>query len=131
MGNCKDGVCTVGPADNLEAMLEMQKALQDRLGSLTFTSELEKTNFIKAHAQYCDQELHEMLRELKYFKSWKKYPWTPEEEAQRLANAREEFIDSFHFILNIAIVLGLDSNSMFALYAKKNNINHERQDNNY
>lgn len=139
MSECKDGVCSIGPLDNLEGMLKLQEKLQSRLGTLNFTkglggsykSELDRTNFIKAHAQYCEAELHEMLRELRFFKSWKQYNWTAEEEKERFDNAQEEFIDALHFMLNIAIALDLDSDSIFKLYCKKNQINHERQDNNY
>jgi dimeric dUTPase (all-alpha-NTP-PPase superfamily) len=111
--------------------LELQKKLQDRLGTLDFSKDIDKTNFIRAHAQYLDQELHEMLRELPFFKSWKQYDWSPTETKERLKNAQEEFIDAFHFMLNIALALGLDAEAIYRIYCYKNNVNHERQDNNY
>lgn len=117
--------------DKLQQMLDKQKVLQDRLRTMNFQTPLERTEFIKAHAQYADQELHELLRELEGFKPWKNYNWSDDEKLIRLALAREEFIDAFHFMLNIALALDLDADALFQIYCSKNNINHARQDENY
>ena len=115
----------------LQKMIDKQKELQERLNAIDFVDEVSRTTYIKEHAQYLDQELHEMLRELQFFKKWKNYDWSYNEIVLRADNAREEFIDAFHFMLNIAIALKLDAEDIYRIYCYKNKINHERQSNNY
>lgn len=115
--------------NKLQFMLDTQKKLQDRLKTLDFKNEQERTLFIKHHSQYIDQELHEMLRELPFFKEWKNYDNWDHEAKRELA--KEEFVDVFHFVLNIALALDMDAEELFNRYLAKNNINHVRQDNGY
>jgi len=115
----------------LQKMLYKQEELQRRLKAIDFVDEEARTTYIKEHAQYLDQELHEMLRELQYFKKWKTYDWSDTEKGLRKDNAREEFIDAFHFMLNIALALELTAEDIYRIYCYKNKINHERQSNNY
>ena len=72
-----------------------------------------------------------MLRELEGFKAWKTYDWTIEEKQKHLANAKEEFVDVLHFIWNIALALGMDSDEIIRIYADKNTVNHTRQNTGY
>lgn len=110
-------------------MLDIQRKLQDRLKTLEFKTEQERTLFIKHHAQYVDQELHEMLRELPFFKEWKNYDnW---DHKTKLELAKEEFVDVFHFVLNIALALDISAEDLYCRYLAKNNVNHERQNNGY
>lgn len=114
--------------DVLKEMLDKQTELQNRLGTLDFKNDRERTLFIKHHAQYLDQELHEMMYELPFFKEWKNYEsWPPNYERK----AKEEFIDAFHFMLNIGIALGMNHEDIYKEYCRKNKINHERQDGDY
>ena len=119
----------------LGKIFELQKAFQLALGTLPedvgSMSTKDNTNFIKDHAQYADQEMHEMLRELQNFKPWKTYNWTEEEKAAQLKKARGEFIDVFHFIVNIALALGMSAEDVFIGYCYKNNINYKRQESGY
>jgi dimeric dUTPase (all-alpha-NTP-PPase superfamily) len=117
--------------DKLNAMLAKQLKFQQRLGTLCFSTEKERTTFIKEHCQYADQEMHELMRELKYFKSWKKYPWSETELLEHLKLAKMEFIDVLTFILNVALALGMTAEEIFSLYEEKNSINHLRQDTEY
>jgi hypothetical protein len=116
---------------SLAMMYSMQEKMQKRLGLLEFNNELERTTYIKNQAQYVDQELHEMLRELRYFKEWKTYDWDDDEVASRWEAARREFIDAFHFIMNIGLALEMDTHDIYEEYLKKNVENHIRQDEGY
>ena len=117
--------CTNGDGA-LQAMLDLQTQFQTRLGVL-----YGDTQYIMNHILYAEAEMHEMLRELEGFKSWKTYDWSPDEAAEHLAAAKEEFIDMLHFIWNVALALGLDSDEIIQIYADKNITNHLRQDNGY
>lgn len=119
--------CTNGDGA-LQAMLDLQSQFQRRM----YNGELPTdTQYIKNHTLYAEAEMHEMLRELQWFKEWKHYDWTDEEILQHHNAAKEEFIDVLHFIWNIALALGLDSDEIIQIYADKNITNHLRQDNNY
>jgi dimeric dUTPase (all-alpha-NTP-PPase superfamily) len=50
---------------------------------------------------FVEEELHEMGRELPHMKFWKNYSALNYD----LGKAKEEFIDTIHFMLNIAVVL--------------------------
>jgi dimeric dUTPase (all-alpha-NTP-PPase superfamily) len=115
----------------LNKMLTKQKEFQDRLDTLNFKSPQDRTRFIREHAQYVDAELHELLRELPCFKPWKSYTWTATELVEHENNAKEEFIDALHFMLNIALALGMSAEDIYNEYMRKNKINHDRQDNAY
>lgn len=90
-------------------------------------SELERGNFIKDNTLYCDDELHEMLHEIPYFKAWKRYEKDPKKNAAAWHRAKEEFVDALHFFLNVAICLGFSADELFEMYSEKNSINIERQ----
>ena len=117
--------CTNGDGA-LQAMLDLQTEFQTRLGVLS-----NDTQYIMNHGLYATAEIHEMYRELEGFKEWKTYNWTEEEKAKHLAAAKEEFVDVLHFIWNIALALGMDSDEIIQIYADKNIVNHLRQDNGY
>lgn len=117
--------CTNGDGA-LQAMLDLQNEFQTRLGVRS-----SDTQYIMNHGLYATAEIHEMYRELEGFKDWKTYNWSEEEKAQHLAAAKEEFVDVLHFIWNIALALGMDSDEIIQIYADKNIVNHLRQDNGY
>lgn len=115
----------------LQAMLELQKQFQKRLNVMNYASEQDKTQYIKNQTLYVEAELHEMLRELRFFKEWKQYNWTEDEVEQHKEAAKEEFIDVLHFIWNIALALELSADEIIEIYADKNITNHLRQDTGY
>lgn len=106
--------------DTLNAMdLETQEELHER----------RTTTYIRNHGQYCVDELSEMYRELPFYKSWKDYEGFDREKHLQLA--REEWIDAFHFIINIGIALGMDEQMVLDMYNAKHNINEQRQADGY
>lgn len=116
--------------DSLEMMLSFQEALQQRMGyDFAKMSNTEKAAYIKEYTLFATDELHEMLHELPHFKPWRKYSDDPALVTMANEKACEEFIDAIHFILNIALALGLSADDIVKAYCKKNAINHQRQDN--
>jgi len=69
-------------------------------------------------------ELMELLRHVR-FKWWSdKAKFEPE-------LCRKEFVDAWHFMLSLALVLGFNAEELSAEYADKNSINHERAEGDY
>lgn len=117
----------------LDKMLQKQKELQERLGyDFSRMTQKEITAYIKEFSIHLTQELHEMLYVLPYFKPWKDYStMTAEEYEAGMEEARKEFIDIFHFMLNIALALNMSDKDIYNMYMAKNKENHKRQDEGY
>lgn len=117
----------------LDRMLQKQEELQKRLGyDFRSMTQEEITAYIKEFSIHLTQELHEMLYELPYFKPWKDYrAMTTEEYENSMNNARMEFIDMLHFMLNIALALDMSGKDIYNMYMAKNKENHKRQDEGY
>ena len=115
--------------NKLAELLSKQARLQHELGyGISEMSSQERVAYIKEYAQHLDGETFEMLRELPYFKSWKKYPDSEEAQNLMFAAARKEWIDALHFFLNITIALGFNADELFEMFCDKNGINYERQE---
>lgn len=70
-------------------------------------------------------ELGEVLKEYQGWKDWKRKKVTNEE------NLLIEIVDLWHFIINLSLYLGYDSDEIYNGFLTKNKINHDRQDKNY
>jgi hypothetical protein len=126
----KDSSLAVAPTtDRLSGLIEQQRSLQQALGYdiLAMTTE-QRVEYIKEYAQHLDGEMFEMMRELPYFKSWKKYSESEEAQAWMLAKARSEWVDVLHFFLNITIALGFTPEELYVMFFMKNHVNYERQE---
>lgn len=120
----------VVPVNYLEVMFDKQLTLQKRLNNLPdFEDRHSTTEFIRKNILYTIDELSELCRELKHYKHWKNYD--DFNEAIRDTKANEEYIDAFHFFMNIGIALGMDAHDIFEVYLSKNKENHVRQDEGY
>lgn len=118
--------------DSLDAMFTIQRVLQTRLCSNFETLDVPATtSFIKENCLHTTIELSEMLMELPFLKGWKKYNLDDAQLEECFTKAKEEFVDVFTFMLNIALALGFNSSELYSAYCYKNKINHERQSNNY
>ena len=117
----------------LDKMLQKQKELQECLGyDFRSMTQEEITAYIKEFSIHLTQEMHEMLYVLPYFKPWKDYSaMTVEEYKAGMEEARKEFIDMFHFMLNIALALNMSSKDIYNMNMAKNKENHRRQDEGY
>lgn len=113
----------------LDLIFDKQRKLQEKLGyDLDNMDDLQRTMYIKEYTQHADHEMHEMLAEVPYFKAWKKYGQNLDSRQDQWNRAKCEFVDAFHFIINVAIALGFDADMLAAAYIDKNNINLERQE---
>lgn len=115
--------------DMLIDLFQQQRQLQWDLGyRITEMSLKERAAYIKEYALHTDHEMHEMLQELPYFKSWKQYPDEDSEAMQfAYARARKEMIDALHFFLNVCIGLGFDAEELHNMYMDKHKENYNRQ----
>lgn len=121
-------------ADKLELMMMMQKTLQENAYTYKFEDlGMEaRVDFIKEMSIHATQEIHEMLYELPYFKPWKNYEGMSETDIdEAFTKAKGEFVDFIHFILNMALGLGMTADEMFEGYYVKNQENYRRQEEGY
>jgi|WetSurMetagenome_2_1015567.scaffolds.fasta_scaffold894782_1 hypothetical protein len=119
---------SIGVEDMLVGLMTKQKQLQEDLGyNFANMTEEQRTAYIKEYVLHTDHEMHEMLQELPYFKSWKKYGTDREYLQGAHAKARKEWVDVLHFFLNVTIALGFTPEELFQMYMNKHDENYERQ----
>lgn len=107
--------------DKLDYLFKIQTKLQIKLGYNynDFNNDYFNLMFIGAITELC-----EMLEKTKW-KPWKKTTKNDIIEIQK------ELIDVWHFVINLSIHCGLTPDYLFNMYINKNNINKERQKNEY
>lgn len=114
----------------LQFVFEKQKQFQtesigDKIENLT---EQEKSKFIHEHSYFIIEEVTEMLREVKFHKSWKDYSdWDQEKLDKQLKLAQEEATDIFVFLINVMFMLDIDADKLIQLYQDKLEVNKKRQ----
>lgn len=123
----------------IDTMFKMQQALQDYCAArgkgmdYGTASYKDKVDEISRQWRNLTLEFAELLERLP-FKEWKSYK--PEQlggflnEEHRL-EVLYEYIDMFHFFMNIGLCLGIDGETFRRLYATKNKENFDRQDRGY
>lgn len=124
---------------SIERMFEMQKELQDHLAyngralSYEDATFIERVKDISTQWRNVNLEMSELLERLPY-KEWKTYTDAQkqgfESEEHRLETFYE-YIDVFHFFINIGLALGIDGDTFKRLYATKNKENFDRQKKGY
>lgn len=70
-------------------------------------------------------EIGELANEMQNFKYWK------HNKNIQLDKVKEEYADVLHFIISLGIDIFEDANDMYEWYVYKNNINLQRQKDNY
>lgn len=143
--------------DPLQIMLDMQKSLQVRLandkpGFNTHPDKLitagQVVDWLRNQKDYIDDEFRELLTSLGGMSNgekaasavWK--PWKGEHAEKRgtlisdlsdkdQLEIKFEMTDILHFVLNMFMALGMNSEEIFKLYYLKNAENFARQDNGY
>jgi dimeric dUTPase (all-alpha-NTP-PPase superfamily) len=119
----------------IQEMFSMQKNLQGFLAGkgkaldLDSASFLEKVKDITVQWRNFNLEISELLERLPY-KEWKTY--TPEQiakiqEENPWLEVLFEYVDAFHFFMNIGLNLGIDGDMLAKLYYLKNQENFDRQ----
>lgn len=130
--------------DSLKEIVQRQLKLQKRLNSKktklfgkfdTKDNSQKNINNLLFNVLCLKQELSELVDFLP-FKTWKHYTkkdFISTEYGGRLNlwEIKLEAIDCLHFLVNIFLILGMNSKDILELYLFKNKINHKRQDNNY
>jgi dimeric dUTPase (all-alpha-NTP-PPase superfamily) len=111
--------------DQLRELFRMQEALNGRIGVHTASmNEEEKTKWILNYCRAMSQEIAELTDSVPW-KWWAKYQKFDEQ------NIRVEIVDLFHFLISLAQVAGMSADDVFNAYAKKNQVNFQRQDSGY
>ena len=108
--------------DRLADIFDRQEKLGERL----------KTKDFITFDQLCLALTHEVmeLHDTCHWKWWKKHHNSADVFKMQEA-AKEELVDVLHFVVAIAIRLGMDAGMIHRLYIEKNKINHKRQDDGY
>lgn len=119
--------------DRLETMLQMQKDLQERLGTdFGSLSTADKATFMRNHRGYLEDEIAEALYEMPMYKLWKNYDKLSEEDyRQAWQKVKMELVDAWHFFMNLLLCAGFTAEEFFEMYMAKNKENHRRQDAGY
>lgn len=111
--------------DKLEEIFKMQAELNRRIGVDTANmSDDDKIKWTLNYSRALAQENAELVDSVPW-KWWAKYQ---KFDAQ---NAKVEVVDMLHFLVSLAQVLGMTAEDFYQAYAKKNHINHDRQDSGY
>ncbi len=117
----------------IEEMFKMQKSLQDHLAAkgkaldYDTASFREKVSDITIQWRNMNLEMAELIERLP-FKEWKTYKTEDfqQTEEERLETLYE-YIDIFHFFMNVGLALGIDGDTFKKLYVTKNKENFDRQ----
>ena len=108
--------------DKLESIFELQKGLADMMNLDRYPKDVER----KISA-LCTAIMHEAV-ELQRTTNWKWWK-TPTEFNE--AEAREELIDIWHFVVQASLELNLTPDDILKEYERKNEINRQRQKDGY
>ena len=109
--------------DKLEEIFKMQYELNKRIGVDTAAmGDDERVKWVLNYSRALGQENAELVDSVPWWAKYQKFD--PQ-------NARVEVVDMLHFIVSLAQTLGMSADDFYQAYAKKNHINHDRQDSGY
>ncbi len=108
--------------DKLESIFALQKSLADMMNLDRYPKDVEG----KISA-LCTAIIHEAI-ELQRTTNWK---WWKTPTAFNEAEAREELIDIWHFVIQASLELNLSPEDILKEYQRKNDINRKREKNGY
>lgn len=108
----------------LDAQLELQTVMPPFPSRATSNDAQVACEYIKDMVLACEDELHELLNET----GWK--PWSSSWHVH-IEAARGEWIDAWHFMMNLANRLGMDEQMIVERYAAKHDVNRQRQADGY
>lgn len=125
--------------DQLDGIFEVQAKFMEELGIPTLQLEqrvpntkLHISDFVKmltSFTQTCTTALGCETTELLDALPWK--PWKKSYKEVDINNVHIEIVDMMHFVVEIALIWGLDSKTLFQLYMKKMQENIDRQKKGY
>lgn len=108
--------------DRLDAIFQLQKGLSEMMNLDRYPKDSEGRV-----SALCTAIMHEAV-ELQRTTNWK---WWKTPTKFDEAEAREELIDIWHFVVQASLELNLTPDDIVSEYKKKNEINRERQRNGY
>jgi len=108
--------------DRLESIFALQKGLEDMMNLDRYPTGVEDRV-----AALCTAIVHEAV-ELQRTTNWK---WWKKPTEFNEAEAREELIDIWHFVVQASLELKLTPDDILKEYKRKNEINRDRQKNGY
>ena len=108
--------------DKLKAIFSLQKGLAEMMNLDRYPNDVEGRV-----AALCTAIVHEAI-ELQRTTNWK---WWKKPIKFNEAEAREELIDIWHFVVQASLELKLSPDDILEEYKRKNEINRERQKNGY
>ena len=111
--------------DQLEELFRLQKQLNQRIGvDADRMTESERQQWLLQYCRAMSQEVAE-LTDCVPWKWWAKYQTFDRQ------NARVEVVDLLHFMISTAQVLEMTAADLFEAYAKKHQVNLDRQESGY
>ena len=112
-------------SDKLNEIFQMQEALNLKIGvdTASMTDE-QRQQWVLNYCRAMTQEIAELTDSVPW-KWWAKYQKFDKQ------NARVEVIDLLHFLISIAQVLEMTPEDFYAAYAKKHQVNLDRQASGY
>lgn len=108
--------------DRLDSIFSLQKGLAEMMNLDRYPNDTEGRI-----AALCTAIIHEAI-ELQRITNWK---WWKKPTKFNEAEAREELIDIWHFVVQASIELNLTPDDILKEYRRKNEINRDRQRNGY
>lgn len=109
--------------DKLTSMVEFQAMLQKKIIPGYMPSEMsydEKVELTRKYALFLHEEVSEVMQSLKY-KEHRKYDKTYDEE-----DTKTEIIDCLKFVINLALLWGMDAEEIQKVFNAKSIINIDR-----
>ena len=111
--------------DQLKELFRLQKRLNKRIGVDTDRmTESKRRLWLLRYCRAMSQEVAE-LTDCMPWKWWANYQTFDRQ------NARVEVVDLLHFVISAAQVLDMTAEDLFEAYAKKHQVNLNRQDSGY
>lgn len=116
----------------LDKMFDIQKSFQDRLKTFDkIEDDGDKQEFINQNILALVEESVEIMRCTPYKNpNYVKFGWKKNQEWD-INLYKDEIVDLFHFLMNLCLVVGMNSTEFFEIYCKKNKVNFKRQDDGY
>jgi len=108
--------------DRLDTIFSLQKGFENMMNLDRYPKDVEGKV-----AALCTAIIHEAV-ELQRTTNWK---WWKKPTEFNVAEAKEELIDVWHFVVQASLELNLTPNDILEEYRRKNEINRNRQKNDY
>lgn len=125
----KDKICNCNKVDKLGNIVELQKMfIKKYIHNIPWKDQKEKEIWTGIMMQAIVAECGEIMEMSQAWKHWKKYKPIKQEVINEI---KIEFIDIFHFLINLFIIWDMDVEEIWKTFYNKNLKNIRRQKNGY